>query len=84
MTLQSLEEKRLSRIKYGVSGVTINGKEVGYRTYKQYYKQFLGRKIEALPREQKCLPASEEWKLAVQHVQPKPDFVRIVASHNHR
>lgn len=25
-TLQSLEEKRQSRIKYGVTGVTINGK----------------------------------------------------------
>jgi hypothetical protein len=44
-TLQSLEEKRQGRIKYGPTGVTINGKEVGYRAYRQYYKQFLTRVV---------------------------------------
>lgn len=44
-TLQDIEEKMLARIKYGATGVTINGKEVGYRAYRQYYKQFLTREI---------------------------------------
>ena len=42
-TIEELEEKRLERINYTPTGVLINGKEVGYRQYKNYYKQYLGR-----------------------------------------
>jgi hypothetical protein len=44
-TLQSLEEQRLHRIKLTPTGAVINGREVGYRAYRQYYKQHLDRKI---------------------------------------
>ena len=50
-TLAELEQRRMGRIKYGATGVTINGKEVGYRAYKQYYKQFLTREIKPAARE---------------------------------
>jgi len=37
-------------------GYMINGKEVGTRDFKQYYKQYLGRDIPVNPfREQKAL-----------------------------
>lgn len=49
-TLESLEAKRQNRVKYGLTGVVINGKEVGYRSFKQYYRQYLSRKIESAPR----------------------------------
>ena len=49
-TLQSIEAKRQNRIKYGLTGAIINGKEVGYRSFKQYYRQYLSRKIEPAPR----------------------------------
>ena len=45
-TLNELEEMRLSRIKLESTGVVINGKMVGYRCYKNYYKQYLGRFME--------------------------------------
>jgi hypothetical protein len=62
--------------------VTINGKEVGYRSFKQYYRQYLSRKIEPAPREQLCLTAAEEMK---QHMSfKKPEFNKLSLNQNHR
>ena len=42
-TLEQIEKKRLKKIKYTPIGPIINGKQVGFRHLKQYYKQYLGR-----------------------------------------
>lgn len=65
-TLQQLEEKRQQRIKLTPTGAVINGKEVGYRAYRQYYRQHLDRNLESAPREhQKALPPSEMWNRSI-------------------
>ena len=46
LTLEDLEERRQERISYTATGVMVNGREVGYRQYKNYYKQYLGREME--------------------------------------
>jgi hypothetical protein len=62
-TLESLERKRLERIQITNVGFMINGKEVGSRDLKQYYKQYLGREIPKNPlREQACLTNGDDWK----------------------
>ena len=82
-TLAEMEEERQGRIKYGLTGVLINGKEVGYRSYKQYYKQYLERQIKQAPREvQKQLPC-EQWRNA-RFLKAKPQFEKITANKNHR
>jgi hypothetical protein len=85
VTLQSLEEKRLARIKYTTTGVIINGKEVGYRAYKKYYKQFLTRNVEPAPREhQKAIGFTEDWNTSLKYLQQKPEFEKIINNPNHR
>jgi hypothetical protein len=81
-TLAELEEERLGRIKYGVTGVTINGKEVGYRAYRQYYKQFLSREVVANPREGPKALGCEDWRNF--KALCKPEFQKITAFNNHR
>jgi hypothetical protein len=44
-TLESLELERLSRVQYTLTGAIINGREVGYKHLRQYYKQYLNRVI---------------------------------------
>lgn len=84
-TLQSLEEKRLARIKYTTTGVIINGKEVGYRAYKKYYKQFLNRNVQSAPREhQKAIGFTEDWNTSLKYLQQKPEFEKIINNPNHR
>ena len=82
-TLSEMEEERQSRIKYGLTGVLINGKEVGYRSYKQYYKQYLEREIKQAPREvQKELPF-EQWRTA-RCIKVKPVYEKITVNKNVR
>lgn len=45
-TLEEIERRRMAKIKYTATGAIINGKEVGYRHLKAYYKQYLGRVME--------------------------------------
>lgn len=68
-------------MKYGLTGVTINGKEVGYRAYRHFYRQNLTRPPPP-PREDLRAIAQED--LPVCCVQTRPKFERIVGSHNHR
>ena len=55
----------MNRIKYTTTGAIINGKQVGYRYLKKYYKQYLERSIDN-PRV-KYQPAIEQqnndWKI---------------------
>ena len=81
-TLESLESKRQNRIKYGLTGVIINGKEVGYRSFKQYYKQYLVRKIEPAAREQLALTAGEQIKQNMGY--KKPEFNKLSLYSNPR
>lgn len=53
----------MERIQATNIGFIINGKEVGSRDFKQYYKQYLGREIPKNPyREQKALGNGDDWK----------------------
>ena len=81
-TLESLEEERKGRIKYGPTGVTINGKEVGYRAYRQYYKQYLTREV--VPAHRESGKAIEtDWK-NLKCLKSKPEFQQISLHNNHR
>jgi uncharacterized membrane protein YebE (DUF533 family) len=67
-----MEEQRQARVKYGPTGVTINGKEVGYRVYRNYYKQYLTRDVEQAPRENHKALTFGEWKSATRSIKAKP------------
>lgn len=73
-TLEMLERRRQKRIKLTNTGAIINGREVGYRQYRQYYKQYVGRDYPDLKiAPQKCLEyGPEDWKLAKRH---EPGFI---------
>ena len=85
-TLEEIERRRLARIKLLPTGAMINGKEVGYRFFKNYYKQYLGRAIEN-PRAQyqPAIGCSQDWKngfaKAVHPVMAPP---KITLPVNHR
>ncbi len=67
-TLEMLEEQRQNRIKMTNIGAVINGKEVGTRNLKNYYKQYVGREYpdhKIHDGNQLCLEnGPSSWKLA--------------------